>query len=382
MEKVLVENNCTGCHACAQTCPKKCISMQQDGEGFLYPKINENLCINCGLCKKICPVFNCVKEGREPQTAYAAYALDETVRLKSSSGGVFTLLAENIIALGGAVFGAAFDEEQQLKHICVDTAEDLEKLRGSKYVQSEIGTSYVEAKKYLDSGRFVLFTGTPCQIAGLYAYIRKDYDNLYTQDIICHGVPSPLVWQKYVEYRETIAGAKTQKIVFRDKTESWKKYSLRFDFKNSKEYIHNQGKDLYMKSFLKNLCLRPSCYECGFKGPRQSDITLADFWGIWNIIPEMNDDKGCSLVLVNSEKGQHLFTHVKAEIRCAEVDRQQALKYNTAYFHSAPLPSGREKFISRVLSSGFESAKNLVNEPFLKRAVRKAVRILKKIFGR
>ena len=204
MIQITEKSKCTGCHACVNACPKNCIGMVSDEEGFLYPEIRQTECVNCGKCEKVCPLLNGKTKNPDAlQIGYAAYNKDETIRLKSSSGGIFTLLAEWIIQQGGVVVGAAMTEDcKSVQHTIAETIEDLENLRGSKYLQSTIGTIFKTVKKYLDSGRLVLFTGTPCQIGGLYSYLGKEYDNLYTQDLICHGVPSPLIWKNYVELRE------------------------------------------------------------------------------------------------------------------------------------------------------------------------------------
>ena len=231
-----IENKtkCSGCHACANACPKNCISMTSDEEGFWYPQVDKSKCIDCGLCEKICPIIHKWQpDNSRTTTAMAAINTNEEIRLKSSSGGLFTLIAENIIDQGGVVFGAAFtDDFKSVRHICVDNIADLDKLRGSKYVQSKIGDTYKQAKEYLDSGRKVLFTGTPCQLGGLYSYLRKPYENLFTQDIICHGVPSPMVWERYVDFREKKSASSTQRMFFRHKKYGWKTFAVLFEFSN------------------------------------------------------------------------------------------------------------------------------------------------------
>ena len=274
------KTKCSGCHACANACPKNCISMVSDEEGFWYPQVNKEKCIDCGLCEKVCPIIHkWQSDDSLTTTAMAAINLNEEIRLKSSSGGIFTLIAEKIIDQGGVVFGAAFsDDFKSVQHICVDNIADLDKLRGSKYVQSKIGDTYKQAKEYLDSGRKVLFSGTPCQIGGLYSYLRKPYENLLTQDIICHGVPSPMVWEKYVEEHERKISSKANKVTFRNKKNGWKAYSVFIGFENRKQYLKEHSADMYIKAFLSDICLRPSCFDCQFKGiKRHADITLTDF---------------------------------------------------------------------------------------------------------
>lgn len=372
--KINNKKDCMGCHACASICPKSCISMESDKEGFLYPNVDYNLCIRCKQCINVCPIINKEEVMNDP-VAYSCINNDETIRLDSSSGGIFTLVAERVIARDGAVFGATFNDQFEVEHVFVETKENLEQLRGSKYVQSKIGNSYKKAKEFLDSGREVLFTGTPCQIAGLKSYLDKLYTNLSTMDIVCHGVPSPDVWHKYVEFRETVAGSLAQRIAFRRKDEGWKRYSVSFLFKNNTEYRQNLRNDLFMRAFLKDVCLRPACYDCKYKGlNRQSDLTLADFWGVQNILPEMDDDKGTSLIFVNSEMGQRLFNEVKDKMLYQEVDINEAVKYNSAAIKSVKYNPKRDGFMAEKESLPFDKlVAKYCNEP-LQRRIRNKVR--------
>lgn len=294
----------------------------------------------------VCPIINKAEIDNIP-IAYSCINNNETIRLESSSGGIFTLVAENILDKGGVVFGARFNDKFKLEHDFIKTKEELSKLRGSKYLQSKIGNSYNQAKKFLDSGRRVLFTGTPCQIAGFKSYLGKPYANLVTIDIICHGVPSPEVWRKYVEFREREAESSTQRITFRQKNEGWRRYSVSFLFKNDTEYREISSKDLYMKAFLKDVCLRPSCYQCEFKTlNRQSDITLGDFWGIESILPNMDDDKGTSLVFVNSNNGRKIFNCISNEMKFKEIDINEAVKYNPSAIKSVQKNPNRDSFFT------------------------------------
>ena len=284
MIKITDKKECCGCSACAQRCPVQCIKLHSDNEGFLYPVIDKQQCINCGLCSRVCPVIN-QNSIQKPVTTYAAKNCDITLRKASSSGGIFTSLAERTINNGGVVFGAAFNCNWEIEHIHVDNINDIKKLRGSKYVQSQIGNSYAVAEKYLKEGKEVLFSGTPCQIAGFKRYLRKEYNNLTTVDVVCHGTPSPLVWRKYldeVSSRHSIT--QITDIQFRDKTEGWKSYSLSIRYKDKegteKIFRETLNENVFMKCFLSNLCLRPSCYSCPARsGKSGSDITLADLWG-------------------------------------------------------------------------------------------------------
>ena len=377
MIEITNKTKCCGCHACYNVCPKGAIKMQQDEKGFKYPVIDKEKCINCGLCTKVCPILNNNQIENKP-VAYACINKDENIRSQSSSGGIFTILAEEILEKNGVVFGATFDEKYNVVHEYIEKKEDLEKFRGSKYVQSSINDTYKKAKEFLEKDRYVLFTGTPCQIEGLKKYLRKDYDKLYTQDIICHGVPSPKVWKKYLEYRENEDKEKPQNISFRNKENGWKLYKIKFGYLKSK-YEKNQNEDIYMQAFLKNTSLRDSCYNCSFKKKnRISDITLADFWGIENVLPEMDDNKGTSLVIVNSIKGQELFEKIKDNIGFKKVDLEDAIKYNKSMIESAKKDKNREKFFENLDKMKFDK---LVKKYTYKRGIiRKILSRIKRIF--
>ncbi len=327
---------CTGCGTCTSVCPVHSISMEPDDEGFLRPHIDSHSCINCGKCRDICPIVNRYHDdGKEPLIC-AAVNINEQIKATSSSGGVFSALAEKIIVDGGVVFGATFNEQFNVVHSYAQSLVELEKFRGSKYVQSETGDSYIKAKSFLEAGKKVLFTGTPCQISGLYAYLQKNYDNLITQDIICHGVPSPMIWNKYLDHLKRIHKSDITRITFRDKRESWKKYSVRFNFENQNEYCDLASNNFYMQSFLLHYCLRPSCHICAFKNlHRQSDITLADCWGIEHIQPEKNDDKGISLIMMHSEKGKNLVNQCSTHLITWDYDLNIALKHNSSMLSSS-----------------------------------------------
>ena len=345
---------CNGCSSCSASCPVGCISMEKNDEGFLYPHIDMEKCIKCNKCERACPVLN--KKAVESKVEIKSYAVinnERDERVNSSSGGVFTLLAKEIISRGGVVFGAAFDENMAVYHRFIEKEEDIALLRGSKYTQSRIGDSYKKAEEFLKEGRLVLFTGTPCQIAGLKSYLSRDYENLFCQDIICHGVPSPSVWEAYVEYRERKSGEKPQSISFRNKKYGWKTFSMRFQYENAKDYTEMMSVDLYMRLFSANLSLRESCYNCSFKSvERDSDISLADFWGIENVAPEVHDDMGTSLVIVQSEKGKEIFEKIKEKTTCKEVDTQKAVSFNSAMTESVPRPEKRDEFFNHFIKNG------------------------------
>lgn len=364
------KKDCSGCYACLNICPVNCITMKSDAEGFKYPVVNYDKCISCGKCIGICPIIN-KREVKREAKAYACINKDEAIREQSSSGGVFTLIAEETIDNGGIVFGAAFDDELELKHSFVELKKDLEKFRGSKYLQSQIGDTYKEAKEFLDKGRFVFFTGTPCQIAGLKNYLEHDYDNLLCADFICHGVPSPIAFKEYLKFCKNKFKIKVKNISFRDKSKGWKKFSILLSFENNKEYLEPSGENIYLKAFLNNVCLRPSCYECKFKGlNRNSDITLADFWGIQKVLPQMDDDKGVSLIIVNSLEGKVKFNELKDKMIYKEVDLNKIIKHNNSAIKSVKLKSKRNKFMNELKSLPFDE----LVEKYCKTKLRKRVK--------
>ena len=376
MIEIKDKKDCCGCHACASICAKHSITMQADEEGFLYPVVDKDTCTDCGLCEKVCPVIN-QSEPCKPLKVYAAKNKNEEIRRQSSSGGIFTLLAEKVIAEDGIVFGARFDEEWNVIHSWTDTIEGIAAFRGSKYVQSTIGDTYRETKDFLKQGRKVLFSGTPCQIAGLKKYLRKEYDNLLTVDVVCHGVPSPLVWHTYLKETHEQLRAKRgvgkntvplymgelpviTGISFRDKTNGWKKFGFRLRYaaseaaKNSvsasaidKELsmYEDVGSNPYLSGFVRDLYLRMSCHHCTVRSGRShSDITLADYWGIKNFYPEFADDKGISLVLLNTHKALRVYEVIQDEINHISSTYEEGLRGNPAMIKSATLTPQHDEF--------------------------------------
>ena len=335
---------CSGCHTCYSLCPKQAIKMVANSEGFLYPQINNDLCINCGLCEKKCPVLNPIIKDNEKTFAYAVINKNEEIRLQSSSGGVFTSLAENVLNQNGIVFGAKFDSDFNVIHGYTDSLEGLAEFRGSKYVQSTIGDSFKECKNFLDEGRQVLFSGTPCQIAGLKSFLGKNCDNLLCVDFICHGVPSPLLWSEYRKTLEKKFASRIMKTAFRRKDYGWKQYSLAVTFGNASEYCNTLKKDSYLKLFLKDVCLRESCYNCKYKTEKRiSDITIADFWGIQNEYPELDDDKGTSFVMTHSDKGKKIVDNLTSCV-VKQIPLEKGVKYNPSYTRSVIRPKKRDVF--------------------------------------
>lgn len=349
MSTMLPQNECCGCSACAEKCPQHCISMTSDCEGFVYPEIDLPNCTHCGLCEKKCPILN-TKEPQSLSNIYAAINKDEKIRKGSSSGGIFTMIAERIIEEGGVVFGAKFSNRWEVVHGYIESKEEIAMLRGSKYVQSKVEQSYQQVKAFLKQNRKVLFSGTPCQIAGLKAYLHKIYPNLITLDFICHGVPSPKVLNKYID--EKVDTRKSiRSIQFRNKDEGWKKFCFTLDFIPSYSKtppIHEASlENDFLKGFIHNLYLRPSCHTCHFKSFRSgSDITLADAWGIQYYRPEIDDDKGISLVIPLTPIGVDVIQSIRNDSNShfIEIDKEIIEIHNPGAYHSAKVHKNRKKF--------------------------------------
>lgn len=387
MIEITDKSGCCGCEACRSVCPKKCISMESDKEGFLYPKVDLSQCIDCKLCEKVCPVLHPIASTESP-LVYAGINNDLSIRLNSSSGGIFTLIAERIIQQKGVVFGACFDEQWNVVHSYTESEAGLSRFRGSKYVQSRIGDSFIQAKRFLDEGREVLFSGTPCQIAGLKNFLRKPYQNLLTVDLVCHGVPSPKVWQKYlnesacnaynIKRRKTSFSLtdKINSVSFRSKENGWKKYNIKIEYKNGKKDVISADRNIYMNAFLSDLTLRPSCYTCSAKlNHVQSDITLADFWGVDQLHPEIDDDKGCELILVHNNHAQSLLESLDCQLYEQKMD--EVVAYNSSIVYSVKEPVNRNFFYALLNKTYFTFAyKASTSSAILMRIVRNIYRKL------
>jgi coenzyme F420-reducing hydrogenase beta subunit len=333
--------NCSGCGACEQICPRRSIVMKADPEGFQYPIVDQESCNECGLCQRICPIANNWKNRLifDQPDVYAARHKTENTRSRCASGGTFPALAHEILRQGGIVFGAAFDDNFQLRHIDVKTETKLYSLLGSKYVQSIIGDTYQKAKQALKNGKQVLFTGTPCQIAGLNSFLQRDYENLISCDLFCHGVPSPKVFQKYMESLEQRHHAKIIQYKFRSKIYGWRSYGIQITFSTGEVLNKTNQQDPYTLGFLENLYLRPICSICPFTTlHRPGDITIGDFWGIEKYMPELDDNKGISAILVNTPKGRRLFEDIQNEMLTRPSDVSQVLQQSLV---SPSIPSSQ-----------------------------------------
>jgi len=307
------KQDCCGCTACVNICPEHAITMEPDEEGFLYPQVNTDLCIKCGICKNVCPLQNEYETPdnfSEPKV-YAVKHKSDSVCNASSSGGMFTALSDEILSCGGVIYGVGFDDNMVVCHQRAENESQRNKFRGSKYVQSEMRQTFLEVKEDLELGNKVLFTGTPCQVAGLKNYLNQsgvDSTNLVTCDIVCYGTPSPLMFTEYIKFCEAKCGKKIINHVFRSKIKGWHVHKEINIFSDGQEDYKSFLSQLYKKIFFTNMVLRPSCYNCKFTRLRRpSDITIGDFWGLDKVMPEFNDNKGVSLVLINTAKGKRIF---------------------------------------------------------------------------
>ncbi len=359
--------NCSSCGACANVCARDAITMRLDQEGFFRPEIDSTRCIKCGACEKTCPwthdVLNPHGSTNNPETI-AAYAKDESIRMQSSSGGIFTVLAEKVLNDGGVAVGVAQVAPTQFEHVVVDAKEDLTKLRGSKYVQANTRLVYNDVRALLKAGRKVLFSGTPCQVAGLYAVLGKfaETTNLTTVDVVCHGTPSIKVFEKYISELERDRGASVLFSRFRDKRKGWKRFSMTSFFDNNALFSRTLHRDKFMRVFLDNICLNRSCGDCRYgKIPRIADISLGDFWGVSNHHPEMDDDKGTSIVFLNTINGKKIFSSVSDEVIQCESKIEYAVSANPCIVRSVNPHPKRSEFLKRLNSESFNM---LVDEYF------------------
>lgn len=383
MEQIIEKNKCTGCTACMNICPKHAISMVEDEEGFKHPVIDQDKCIDCGLCKKTCPVLNTVSN-KSFNKCYVAYNKDKkSTLIKASSGNIFELVAKHILNENGIVIGAAFDNDNKLKHIAIADIKDLNKLKGSKYLQSDLNNIFSYIKENINVKK-ILFVGVPCQVAGLKAYLKKDYDNLITIDLVCHGVPSPKLFAKYIKELEIENNAKVINYNFRDKVSGWDTYSNTITFKNKHiTELHNNNK--YMKLFLTDIALRESCYDCNFKtGNKYSDITLGDFWGVKKYYPDMYNKNGVSAIIINTEKGNNIFNIIKDNTIYKECKLEEIISGNPSLKISGKCPSKRNEFFKELDTCDINNLtkKYIKKRSLYKRILNKGKRIIKKIINK
>lgn len=376
-----MKNTCNGCGVCALVCPKKCIKMVEDGEGFLYPEIDESKCIKCNKCRRFCANFNNKEEKNEK--AYVAINNSKEQLKESSSGGMFYILAEYTIKNNGVVFGVTYNKNLKAVHEYAETLEECKKFCGSKYVRSDLQDSYIKVKQFLDEGRKVLFTGTACQISGLKKFLGKENENLILCDILCHANPSPKVFELYIKNLEKIKNKKVKYVWFRSKENGWKNQTPIIEYEDGQKEEENS----YFIAFVWEMINRPSCYSCQFASKRRiSDFTIGDFWGIEKVFPDIETTGGVSLLNVNSEKGSRIFDEVKEKMNYREVDYDLACSFN--HYHNVSVHSNRDKFFKGISDGSInenniiEYMKKYTKKPLYRRILGKGKRIIKKIVKR
>lgn len=356
------KSKCTGCMACFNICPHDAIEVEKNEEGFLYPRINKDKCTKCGLCKKICPANNIYENKNKEIKCYAARNMDETTRLKSSSGGIISLLAKNILENKGIVYGVSL-EGKTAQNIRIDNPNDLNKIMGSKYLQSNVGLILRNVKEDLENNKKVLYIGTPCQIEGLRKYLDKTYEKLICISIICHGVPSPEIFKRYLEEKEREKGNNIIKVNFRNKNSGWHNYNIEYVYENEEKDIVPFTKDTYMKGFLKDYFLRESCYNCQMKFDEKStaDIIVGDFWGVENIYPEIDDNKGISAIIINSDKGNEIFEEIQNQIKCKQIQFEEITRANPAVIKAFNYKKEREDFFELIKNNDIKTSIEFLN---------------------
>lgn len=349
---------CTGCTACMSACPMNCIEMKADEYGFYYPQIiDADKCIKCNKCIKNCPVNKEIKQPEREPEFYAAYTVREEIRSISSSGGIFSIVAEKILLQGGIVYAAVYDVNYSVVHVSIEKLEDLYKAYGAKYAQSCLGDTLKKIRSDLKKGRIVLFVGTPCQVSGLRTFLNQDYKNLYCIDFICHGIPSPLAWEGYMGYLSKKNGNRIYKVNMRSKDTGWSNYnySLKVQFSDGSYYSVKSKEDLFLRLFVGNYINRECCSACKFKGiNRDSDITLADFWGIWDSHPEMDDNRGTSAVIVHTKKGSELFERCRDDIKLMGVLEEDISNYNPSLLYSSIANTRRDEVMRHAVKGEYD----------------------------
>ena len=367
MIELCSKNQCTGCSSCANICPKGCIEMVENHEGFLYPVIAPESCVQCGLCKKSCPELNVIEKNGQPKI-YASWSKADQIRMTSSSGGLFYTLSEHIINKGGVVFGVVFNDDMSASHICAESLKGLRAMQGSKYIQSNINTTYKAAYSYLKKGQPVMFTGTPCQIAGFRAFLsNRAFNNLLLVDIVCHGTPPAKSLKWYLREIKTKIGEFDEHTFLFRNLNAWG-YAPSVEV-SERRRLMSHDENLFMNLFLKSLLHRESCYQCRYTTTeRVSDLTLADFWGIGNEIPFNHDtSKGCSLLLVNSNTGETIINEISDRIFIAERPINEALKVNHQLYMPSKRPKKRDKIFSYIYKHSYDEVnRKYINTQYIR----------------
>ena len=353
MIKVEDKTKCCGCTACANICPKYCITMQADKEGFLYPTVDIEKCVDCGLCEKVCPILHTTKKNITKPKTYAIQLKNSKQLKESASGGAYSALSKVILKQDGIVWGAAYDESFNVIHTYADSDEKCKKFQGSKYVQSNLGISFTQVKQMLDSGILTCYSGTPCQIAGLKNFLKKDYDNLVTVDLVCAGVPSPKLWRSYLDMQEEQFDSKIKYANFRYKTYGYQCSTMRLEFESGKVYSQSGRIDPMMNFFVSGIDKRPVCYECLFKGEnRNSDLTLFDGWHAEQLTGIKDNDQGFTLLMVHTFKGEEMLGEMLNYIDCYPVDTEKAILYDGVMVNNQPRKHEKRNMFYEVLNEG------------------------------
>lgn len=357
MIEIIHKEQCCGCTACYSICPTHCIEMLMDEEGFLYPVIDASKCINCKACERVCPIIN-KKEYIDPLKAFAVQNKNPDVLFNSASGGAYYALAEDAVMNGGVVYGAAYDDKCVVRHLSASSIDEISIFSSSKYVQSSQGDIFSEIKKRLQNGTQVCYSGTPCQVAGLKAFLGKSYDKLFTVDLVCKGVSSPLVFKNYISLMEAKYNNKIIGLNFKRKTYGYHSSTMSLDFENGYSYSAGGITDLMMRSFRANICLRPSCSKCAFKGQgRASDLTLFDCWHYHELTGKSDDDKGHTAVLVHTQKGLEILARCADKLDIDEIDVEKVIALDgTMVNNFVDFHPQRDEFMKCVRTSGLNCA--------------------------
>lgn len=361
MIDIVKRESCYGCMSCSQVCPVKCIEKAADEEGFYIPILNKSKCIKCQKCMQVCPALQ-ENDVKKIEKVFAAINKDGGVLEKSTSGGVFSVLANLVISSQGIVYGAAFDADNKVIHVAVDKIDEIPKLQGSKYVQSDMSSVYASVQSELNKERLILFTGTPCQNAALALFLGKKYSNLFCVDFICHGIPSPLLlsqYLKFINFKKNKKGLPLENINFRSKNISWQKPTVLISCEKRKIYQKQNKRDPYYIAFQSDNCLRYSCYNCKYRGgKRYSDLTISDFWGVEKVGVKLFDKLGVSAVFINTESGELFFEKMKKYLYYEETSLNCATEFNKSYYYSPILPNTRKGFYKNLNVKHFNKTIN------------------------
>lgn len=381
MIEIVDKSQCSGCTACVNICPQKCIIMQPDAEGYLYPSVDRKICVECGLCEKTCPINKPLNLRDYETKAFALQHKDIAIRESSASGGAFTAIASAVLKKGGVVFGGSYGKRFKVEHNYITTMEDLSLLRGSKYVQSDVQQAFQQVKLFLKKDRWVCFSGTPCQVNGLRSYLRMDYEKLILVDLVCHGIPSPKLWTKFIDYVSEHNGSNLEYVSFRDKYYGYSGSTMALGYSDGKTYYNNRWVQFYKHTFFADLNTRPSCFKCHFKTvKRESDFTLYDCWHIGNYDKSMDNDRGVTMVLVHSEKAEQLIEEIKSTVKWCEANVEETINTDGRLAVECTKPNPhREQFFKDCEKM---EMKELIKKYFPLTMKKRIVMIVKPLFSK